>query len=126
GRSVIENRIILAVKFGGGTVYSRGGTTAWLTGAQRDDIDALGFHGVDVADDIHDLKSGDCRTTTGGKFMLCHTPSMPNHNGSRSTIRIRHRMGPYWQIWSSDPGMPVRRSEERRVGKECRSRWRQW
>src|SRR5699024_11711066 len=69
GRSVIANRIILAVKFGGGTGYSRGGTTAWLTGAQRDDIESLGFHVVDVADDIHDLKSGDCRKTHGGKFI---------------------------------------------------------
>ena len=36
-------------------------------------------------------------------------------------VLVTNRAGTEVQIWPSD--LPKRRSEERRVGKECRSRW---
>src|SRR3712207_5021681 len=60
---------------------------------------------------------------TGGKIAL------GEHNlyalSQKELKRVRRRVGTIYQAYNLVPQLPagVNRSEERRVGKECRSRW---
>src|SRR2546429_9355452 len=65
-------------------------------------------------DTIPSLEKGPCRLRLGADNLPC--PKCRSVLGSYERKRIRSRTAPR-------PACVVARSEERRVGKECRSRW---
>src|SRR5574340_155230 len=80
-----------------------------------------------LADELKDLGASAIQPTAGGvhfhgPLTLCYLVNLQSRIASRIIWRIAE--APYRDEQDVyDAAMAVRRSEERRVGKECRSRW---
>src|SRR5437867_12775021 len=72
-----------------------------------------------------DCKPSNCSQAPEMKFGVC----VPNYGETCSSDAIQQvaaaaEEGGYDSVWCTDHVLLPKRSEERRVGKECRSQWR--